>query len=230
MREALNNQSPLPSPLRRLVLPVAIALALIVPSASRSVAAADARTVVERMIARNPSLASYKARVHIHFTMFNFPWYASNLDGTSYFKRPNNYEVVFDKVPWYAKSFPRLFDDVGDPMSWLRTENIELLGSTSLKAKPYMLLKLTKKIHSSIIAYSLAYIDPKTYTLDRMEWHYVSGGRIVMTQHYAEEGNYSVIVSQRAEIDIPHVRALATSVYDPYQTNVAVNDTVFTNK
>ncbi|MHB8463066.1 MAG: LolA family protein [Vulcanimicrobiaceae bacterium] len=213
--------------MRRFLVALTLLVAFVAPSLGRTADATDAQTVVDRMIARNPSLSSYRARVHIHFKMNNFPWYASNLDGTSYFKRPNNYEVVFDKVPWYAKSFPRLFDDVGDPTSWLRTENIALLPPTTRDGKTYLVLKLTKKIHSSILDYALAYIDPKSYTLDRMEWQYTSGGRIVMTQQYALEGGYSVIVAQHAEIDIPHVRAIADSSYDPYQTNVAVNDSVF---
>ncbi len=213
--------------MKRVLAGVMLLMALLVPTLGRTADATDAQTVIDRMIARNPSLSSYRARVHIHFKMNNFPWYASNLDGTSYFKRPNNYEVVFDKVPWYAKSFPRLFDDVGDPTSWLRTENIALLAPTTLDGKPYLVLKLTKKIHSTILDYSLAYVNPKSYTLDRMEWHYTSGGRIVMTQRYALEAGYSVIVAQHAEIDIPHVRAVADSSYDPYQTNVAVSNAVF---
>ncbi len=40
-------------------------------------------------------------------------------------------------------------------------------------------------------------------------------------------GGYSLLISQKAEIAIPHVHAVAYGSYADYQTNVAVDDTVF---
>ena len=37
-----------------------------------------------------------------------------------------------------------------------------------------------------------------------------------------------MIVSQDADIDIPHIKAVAHGTYDDYHTNVAIDDAVFT--
>ncbi len=76
----------------------------------------------------------------------------------------------------------------------------------------------------------LAYIDPSTFQVARMDWHYRNGGEITMTQTYRQQGQYSVVAQQHLDIHIPHVRAVADATYGQYQTNVAVSDAVFTEK
>jgi hypothetical protein len=90
-----------------------------------------------------------------------------------------------------------------------------------------IVLRLTKKIHSDILAYALAFVDEQNYTLPQMEWHYTNGGVITMTQQYRSEGAYSLISSQHATIHIPFVHAVADASYAPYQTNVPVDSQVF---
>ncbi|HVS46953.1 MAG TPA: hypothetical protein VMS32_09830 [Verrucomicrobiae bacterium] len=183
--------------------------------------------VIQKMVDRNPSLQTFRSRVHVNVRMLNFPFLAPKLDGTSYFKRPDNYVVDFDRMPGYAKGFSKLFDDVGDPSSWGKDQNVVLDGRASLNGRTAIVLRLTKKIPSSILAYTLAFVDPKTYDLEQMEWHYTSGGTIVMTQTYRLQGTFAVISSQHATIDIPHIHAVADSTYGPYETNVAFADAVF---
>jgi outer membrane lipoprotein-sorting protein len=182
---------------------------------------ADAHAVVEKMIARNPSLQSYKARVHVDVHMLSFPYLAPKLDGTSYYKRPDTYEVVFDRMPGYAKGFQRIFDDVGDPGAWEKDQNVSLDGTATLWGHPMIVLRLTKKIHSDILDHTLAYVDPYSYALVEMDWFYTSGGKITMTQRYQQQGINWVLSAQHADINIPHVRAIADASYNQYQTNVA---------
>jgi hypothetical protein len=181
----------------------------------------DGHAVIARMLERNPSLQSYRARVHVNVRMLNFPFLAPQLDGTSYYRRPDTYEVVFDRVPGYARGFQKIFDDVGDPGVWERDENVVVDGTQSLWGHPMIVLRLTKKIHSTILDHSLAYVDPYSYALIQMEWYYTSGGKITMTQTYHQQGLFSVISAQHATIDIPHVHAVADASYGTYQTNVA---------
>lgn len=189
-----------------------------------------ASTIIERMLARNPTLDTYRARVHVDVRMLNFPFLAPKLEGTSYFKRPNNYEVVFDRVPAYAKGFSKLFNDVGDPAAWQKDQYVTYSGVEKLGGRPMLVLTMTKKIHSSILDHTTAFVDPKNYELDRMEWHYTSGGVIVMSQAFRREGGYDVISGQHATIDIPHVRAVADSIFSTYHTNIAVDSSVFASR
>ena len=182
----------------------------------------DAHAVIERMVDRNPMLRSYRARVHVDIRLYSFPYFAPKLDGTSYFKRPNFFVVVFDRMPNYARSFGRLFNDIGNPLAWERDQNITVNGTALIANRPVIVLRLTKKIHSDILDHTLAYVDATDYSLLQMEWYYTSGGKITMTQQYRMQGNYSLITQQHATINIPHVRAVADAAYATYETNVPV--------
>jgi hypothetical protein len=215
--------------LRDLVCRAAVAPVLLIFSALGAGPAGDAasplpsaRAVIQRMADRNPGLRSYRARVHVDIRMFNFPFLAPKLDGTSYFKRPAYYVVVFDRMPGYARGFQRLFDDVGNPQAWEKDENITVDGTASVEGRPTVVLRMTKKIHSDILDHTLAYVDPSDYSLVQMEWYYTSGGKITMSQQYRMQGNFSVLSQQHATINIPHVRAVADASYGIYETNVFI--------
>ena len=182
----------------------------------------DVRTVLRKMTDRNPTLQSYRARVHVDVRMLNFPFLAPKLDGTSYYKRPDLYVVVFDRMPSYARGFQKLFNDIGNPNQWQRDSNVAMDGSATIDNRPVIVLRMTKKIRSDILDHTLAYVDATTFDLARMEWYYTSGGKITMTQQYRSQGIYSVLSSQHATIQIPHVRAVADASYGTYETNVPV--------
>jgi hypothetical protein len=196
-----------------------------VSAQSVSPAPADAQAVIARMLARNAGLQSYTVRVHVHMRTA-IPFYSPNLDGTAYYKRPDNFAVVFDRVPSYGKGFQKLFDDVGDPTAWEKDSNIKLQGMGQLEGHPMLVLVLTKKIYSDQIKDTVVYVDPTTYELPEMDWHYTNGGTIVMKQYYSMENGFTVVSRQHVEIHY-RVRATGDSQYGPYQTNVAVNDAVF---
>lgn len=216
--------------MRRWMSLIALAALLLPSTASAQSPTPSAHGIIARMLERNPSLASYRSRVHIDVRKTNFPFINLGLDGTSYYKKPNNFELVFDSVPSYAKGFEKIFTDVGDPGSWEKDHDITFDGMKTLYGRSYISLRLTKKIYSTITDHAEAYIDPQNYEVIQMEWYYRSGGMITMRQWYRSDGNYSVISQQHAEINIPHIRAVADSKYGPYQTNVAVDDSVFTKK
>lgn len=182
----------------------------------------DVAGVLQRMTDRNPTLRSFRARVHVDVRMYSFPFLAPKLDGTSYYKRPDYYEVVFDRVPGYARGFQRLFNDVGSPSAWEKNQNITVAGSAWVGNRPTIVLRLTKKIHSDILDHTLAYVDTSDYSLVQMEWYYTNGGKITMTQQYRLEGPYSVLASQHATIAIPYAHAVADAQYAAYQINVPV--------
>lgn len=189
---------------------------------------ASAQAVLERMGERNPTLQSYRARVHVDVRMISFPFLSPQLDGTSYYRRPDTYVVVFDRVPSYARGFQRIFDDMGNPDAWQKNNDIVLQGVTSLEGRDTIVLRLTKKIHSDILDHSLAYVDLASYALVRMEWYYTNGGKIAMTQGYRKEGQFWVLSRQHATISIPYVRAVADASYGVYETNVPVDPSVQT--
>lgn len=209
---------------------LALLVAVVAPQSPQPAKPLDASTVIARIEQRNPSLQSFQTRVHVDVHMLTFPWLSPKLDGTAYYKRPDNYEVVFDRVPSYAKGIKQLFADVADPSEWVRDWNITLRGTENVDGHPYLALRMTKKIRSDQITDTVAYVDPTSYQVMRMDWHYTNGGTITMTQTYKQQGTYDVIATQHADIRIPRVHAVANASYAEYQTNVAVDDAVFTKK
>ena len=78
-----------------------------------------------------------------------------------------------------------------------------------------------------MIDHETVLIDPATWSIDQIRYDYYNGGVITMSQSFRNVGGNLLLASQRADIAIPHVRAVANGTYGDYQTNVAVDSGVF---
>jgi anti-anti-sigma regulatory factor len=188
--------------------------------------APDPALVLARVIERNPNLSSYQGRLHVDIRLQSFPFIREHLDATTYYKRPSNYEVVFDKLPAYAKGFERLYTDIGDPSNWAKRFIITADGEADFNRHRDVALRLVLR-NRGMIDHETVLVDPSTWTIDQIRYDYYNGGAITMSQQFQSVGGYLLLISQRADIAIPHIRAVAYGTYSAYQTNVAVNDTVF---
>lgn len=212
------------------MLAAILTLLLAVAAPQPAAPSLDVHTIVTRIEQRNPTLQTYQTRVHVDTHMKTFPWLAPKLDGTSYYKSPDKYEVVFDRMPSYAKGFDKFFGDVDQPSAWVRDWNIDYQGLQDVDGHQLLALRMTKKIHSDQITDSVAYVDPSTYQVVRMDWHYTNGGSITMTQTFKQQGMYNVPATRHVDVRIPHVHAVADATYADYQTNVIVSDAIFAKK
>jgi hypothetical protein len=189
-------------------------------------ASVDPAAVVARVIACNPELSSFQGRMHVDIRLISFPFIREHLDATTYYKRPSNYEVVFDRVPSYARGFEKLYTDIGDPADWERRFVITSGGTAEFEHRSVLTLHLVQRVRG-MIDHETVFVDPRTWTIAQIRYDYYNGGSITMSQAFRAVGGYLLLASQRADIQIPHVRAVAYGVYDGYQTNVAVDDAVF---
>ena len=87
-------------------------------------------------------------------------------------------------------------------------------------------LHLVQRVRG-MIDHETVLVDPNTWTIDQIRYDYYNGGSITMSQQFETIAGYSLLLSQKAEIAIPHVHAIAYGTYANYQTNVALDDTVF---
>lgn len=189
-------------------------------------AAPTADAIMRHIDSRNPGLNSFQTRVHVNLKMTSFPWFFSNLDGTEYYKRPDKHGVVFDHPPSYAKGINSLFGAIDAPSDWRKDSNVAYQGEKVIDGKQLLALRITKKIYSDQTRDTIAYVDPATYQVVRMDFHYTNGDAIVMTQTYKQENGFNVVATRHLDIH-RHVRAVANATYAAYQTNVAVSDSVF---
>jgi hypothetical protein len=207
-----------------------LAVASIVPiradSAEGLSSANDVALILERVIERNPELSSFQGRMHVDIKMTSFPFLREHLDATTYYKRPSNYEVVFDHLPGYARGFQKLYTDVGDPSNWSRHFVITYEGQVAYHNRHDLELRMVQRVRG-MIDHETVLIDPDAFTIDQIRYDYYNGGHITMSQEFRAVGDYLLLATQSAEIKIPHISAIASGNYDSYQTNVAVDDAVF---
>ncbi len=212
----------------RLALVLALAPGLLALSAQRpALRPMTATAIVDKMLDRNPGLTSYRARVHVTTRMLSFPFLSPTLDGTSYYKRPSKFVVVFDRVPAYAAGFSKIFNNVGDPGAWSKDNVVSYAGTRVWSGRQVYMLTVAPRQYSDILAYAHAIVDPATWELVEMTWHYRDGGTISMRQWYRRENGYDVLSEQSAEINF-RVRASSHATYGKYHMNVPISDTVFT--
>ncbi|HTW84968.1 MAG TPA: hypothetical protein VMD91_12920 [Candidatus Sulfotelmatobacter sp.] len=189
----------------------------------------DPATILARVEQRNPTLSSYEGRLHVDVHMTSFPFIGTHLDATTYYKRPANYEVVFDRVPALAKGFDKMFTDIGDPASWEHRFAITYVGEQPFRGHADLALRMVQRVRG-MIDHETVLVDPNAWSIDSIRYDYYNGGHITMTQTFRDVGGYSMLAEQDAEIAIPYARARAHGVYSDYRTNVALDDSVFTKK
>jgi hypothetical protein len=195
-------------------------------ASATEVETSDPAAIIARVIERNPNLSSYQGRMHVDIRLISFPFVREHLDATTYYKRPSNYEVVFDRLPSYARGFEKLYTDVGDPSNWEKRFVITPAGEVDFDHHRDLALHLVQRVRG-MIDHETVLVDPATWSIDQIRYDYYNGGSITMSQSFRNVGGYLMLVSQRADIAIPHVRAVAYGSYSDYQTNVAVDPAVF---
>ena len=187
----------------------------------------SAEQIVAKIVERNPALTSFQAHVDVRLHT-GIPFLNPTLEGTTYFKRPDNYEVVFTKVPSYAKGIDKLYSDIGDPSSWGKRYEMTPLGEVSVDGHRDLGLRLVQRVRGMIDHEDVA-IDPQRWVVERMNYYYYNGGTIQLDQTFREESGFTVLSDQRASIALPHIpRVTGMAHYSAYHVNVAIDDSVFT--
>jgi anti-anti-sigma factor len=183
--------------------------------------------LLRAVAAQNPEMQSYQARVGIKVRLLSFPYVSEHLEGTTYFKRPYNFEVVLERVPSYAKGFDRLYADLADPAGWEQRFDVSIAGETNYDGHRDVVVRLVQKVRGMIDHEDVS-IDPVNARIDNMEFRYYNGGFIAVSQDYQSVAGFAVLAGQHATIRIPYVHAAAEAEYTDYHTNVAIDDAVFT--
>ncbi|MDB5041639.1 MAG: hypothetical protein JWN27_2365 [Candidatus Eremiobacteraeota bacterium] len=203
--------------------------ALAVPAPAAVDRPTDPTAIIARVVERNPNLSSYQGRLHVDLRMTSFPFYRTALDGTTYYKKPSNFEVVFDRVPRLAKGFDKMFTDIGDASNWEKRFVVTYQGEAEFNGRKDLELRMVQRVRG-MIDHETVLIDPNAWTIDSIRYDYYNGGHITMKQSFREIAGYLMPAEQDAEIAIPYAKAVVHGVYTDYKTNVALDDAVFTKK
>lgn len=179
------------------------------------------QTVVNAVIARTGSVRGYTADLSLHVKLHSFPFIGMTFRGSTIYSRPGKYAVTLHTLPEIAKAFAKISGDVGDPTGWQKRYDVSIVDA-SLAPPGQLALRLTPK-ESCQVAYALVFVDTSTESVQRTEWHYVSGGRIDVDEHYAIQNGVLLSSGQTAEITMPGIHATASSTLSNIvvQTDVA---------
>lgn len=199
---------------------LALAALAFAPQVSNASAQQDPNAIVTQLTQRMDAVSSYSAHIRLNVQLHSFPYLAANVDGTTSYKRPGQYNVTFNSVPALADAFKNVSGDIGDPAAWHGKYNVSIDPSNATAGDNTAVLRLTEKAKGQI-DHVLAYVDLPSRTVTRMDWFYVNGGRISMEQHFAPVQGVLLVDTQAADIDMPGYKATAQAVFDGY--NVQAN-------
>jgi hypothetical protein len=188
----------------------------------------EAQSVVSALIARTDSVRAYTADLSLHVKMHSFPFIGMTFRGSTAYLRPGKFAVTLHTLPEIARAFAKISGDVGDPAGWQTRYDVSIVDTQATPAG-LIALRLTPR-ESCQVAYALAYVDMTTKTLQRMEWHYVSGGNIDVDERYAVLNGILISAGQTAEIRMPGIHATASSTLTNIVVQTDIAAVLSTNK
>ncbi len=177
-----------------------------------------ASQLLTQMAAPNAALTSYEVPVHFDIDLHSFLELHTTVDGTAYFRQPDQSAVDFNTVPVMADAFKHLAGSLGTPATWDQDYDVSLVSADELQLVPKV---------SGNVSKVLVDVDPATYGIVRERFTYKNGGTIDMHQSNATFGGFLLPSSQTADFNLPNYKAHVISAYGAYKLNVAIPDSVF---
>ncbi len=182
-----------------------------------------AESLLVRMAQVNPNLHAFSATLRAHVALKSFPFLATDLVGTYYYKEPDKNKVVFTSgVPVVAAQFDKLYAHIESPSQWQRVYTVTTISDDGTTTA----FKLVPRITGNIDHID-ALVDDSSATVKSMRWNYSNGGYAEMTNHYGDVGGYVVVESQTAHVELPGYTADISSTIDNYKFNPALSDGIF---
>lgn len=203
---------------RLLALAAILAVATVRPLPTR---AGD--DLLARMAAVNPNLHSYTATLRAHVIMRSFPFIATDLSGTYYFKAPDRSKLeITSGLPGIASAFSRLYPHIEPPALWERYFVVTLRGDDG-KTASFTLVPRKR----GNVDHIDARVDDASATVVSMRWAYDNGGWAEMNDTYGTIKGNLVVVAQTGHVEEPAYKGDITSTLSEYAINPAIADSVF---
>lgn len=188
-----------------------------------------AQDVVTCLTTRNASMLTFQAHVDIRLHT-GIPFLNPTFEGVTYYKQPDRHEVIFTKSPSYAKGFEKLYSDISDPAVWNKRFFYSLDGEQAYNGHDDIVLRLVQRVRGEI-DHEAVLVDPRRWVIDEIVYYYYTGGKITVDEIYGDDAGFAVLSEEHALIAMPPFpRARIDARYTRYKINVAIDDSVFTEK
>lgn len=215
----------------RAALPALLLVALgAAPSPAPTSTPRNAEDVLARAVANRQELHSYQVPLTIagsvKVSFFSVP---IAMDGTEYFKAPDKDATHLNNVPSAAKAFSNTINSMGTPQTWEATYDIELQGTgTHRNHTAYVLIGTPR--HPGNVKNVTMWVNAKSYAMEAVSFAYVNGSALNLELSHHGLSPYHLPTSITVDAHFPGYSGRAQIKYGPYQINVAVPDSVFTQQ
>lgn len=175
------------------------------------------------------ALRSYTADLTADFKERSFPFMRLRLDGTAYYRAPDQYAIVFRNAPSFMKGFAAGYATMMDPGSWKRHFAFEALADRTVRNRNEHVLRLTGLDPNGALHHGDIFIDAATNDITEMDWQMSDGMTFTIQQVYAQMplSGFHVVTEQYATFHVPFAHGVATMTLRDYHCNVPIGDDVF---
>ncbi len=201
---------------------IALLAALLLPFA-RPLPTQASDDLLARMAAVGGDLHTYTATLRAHVALRTFPFLATDVAGTYYFKAPDRSKLVITSgLPMVAKAFGTLYPHIEPPALWPTYFTVTRTQDDGTTAN----FRLVPRKHGNVDHIDVR-VDVASATVTAMRWSYVNGGSATMHDTYADVQGHTVVVAQTGSVDEPGYKGDITSTLTNYAFNAPIDDAVF---
>ena len=175
-----------------------------------------------RMTQVNAQLRTFKAKLTVTVVLRTFLPLTKTLDGTLYYRRPNEQAVVFDTVPALAKEFQKVYPRIESPIDWPKIYTLSSLGSEG----GVTTFRLVPQKHGRVLHLDVR-VDEATAAITGYTWTYEDGGDVAFDQTFVQKSGFQLVSGQVGRVNLPAYKADVTSTIGDYQLNVPIAESVF---
>ena len=180
------------------------------------------------VVATHAPLRSYAATIKADFKEHSFPFVHLGLDGSAYYRAPDQYAVVFRNAPSYMKGFAQGYAIMMDTGSWHRYFNPAAMPDRMNNERLEHVLRLTGLDPKGFLHHGDIYIDAATDDITEMDWQMSNGMTFYVRQTYEQmPSGFHVVKEQHAAFHVPFAHGTATMKLADYRCNVSIGDDVF---
>lgn len=163
--------------------------------------------------ARNGSLSSYTFTLHGAMRMHSFPWLHFSLDGRGVYERGRRYDVHFEHMPFFAKSFSDLDLSPLAPALWKNRYQVSYVGKDGAD-DVYALHDPS----DAALKVALVHVDPSAGVRE-VDLHYANGGDVDLTVQCISVDGYLVPGVTQARVAVPEARLSVRAQFTDYAMN-----------
>ena len=188
---------------------------------------ANATQVLDHIQAYWKNLQSYQVPVTMQGSVkVSFISVPFSMDGTEYFRAPNQTKLKMNNVPSLAKGFEDTMANMGTPETWPKVYDIVLKGTATRKGHlDYVLYGVPRK--PANVKNVTMWVNARTYAIVSVAINYNNGASLELDLNHRGDSPYHLPTSIGVQANFPQYKGSATITYGKYQTNVPIPDSAF---